>query len=65
MVPDMSLFQPYLDVFTEVDEWQRDPNRKLEDVPEIVDKIPELQDIVLDGRSVLGPYYDQHNLHRQ
>jgi hypothetical protein len=56
MVPDMSLYQPYLDVFTEIDEWQRKADRKLEDVPRIVDKIPELQDIVLDGHSILGPY---------
>ena len=56
MVPDVSLFQPYLDVFTEIDEWQRNKNRKLEDVPKIVDKIPQLPDIVLDGHSLLGPY---------
>ncbi len=56
MVPDLSLFQPYLDVFTEVDEWQRAKDRKLEDIPKIVNKIPELQDIVLDGHSILGMY---------
>lgn len=56
MVPDLSLFQPYLDVFSEIDEWQRDPKRKLEDVPKIVEKIPQLQDIVLDGHSILGMY---------
>ncbi|MGO9811399.1 MAG: hypothetical protein ACLP53_11575 [Isosphaeraceae bacterium] len=56
MVPDVSLFQPYLDVFAEIDEWQRRKDRKLEDVPKIVDKIPQLPDIVLDGHSLLGPY---------
>ena len=56
MVPDVSLFQPYLDVFAEIDEWQRNKNRKMEDVPKIVDKIPQLKDIVLDGHSLLGPY---------
>jgi len=56
VVPDLSLFQPYLDVFAEIDEWQRNKNRKLEDVPKIVNKIPELQDIVLDGHSILGMY---------
>lgn len=56
VVPDLTLFQPYLDVFAEIDEWQRDKNRKLEDVPKIVNKIPELQDIVLDGHSILGMY---------
>jgi hypothetical protein len=56
MVPDVRLFQPYLDVFAEIDEWQRSKNRKMEDVPKIVDKIPQLKDIVLDGHSLLGPY---------
>jgi hypothetical protein len=56
MVPDLSLVQPYLDTFTEIDEWQRRSDRKMEDVPKIVDKIPALQDIVLDGHSILGPY---------
>jgi hypothetical protein len=56
MVPDMSLYQPYLDVFTEIDEWQRKADRKMEDIPKIVDRIPALQDIVLDGHSILGPY---------
>jgi len=56
MVPDVSIFQPYLDVFAEIDEWQRNKNRKLEDVPKIVDRIPPLPDIVLDGHSLLGPY---------
>ena len=56
VVPDVSLFQPYLDVFAEIDEWQRSKNRKMEDVPKIVDKIPQLKDIVLDGHSLLGPY---------
>jgi hypothetical protein len=56
VVPDLSLFQPYLDVFTQIDEWQRDPKRKLEDVPKIVDRIPQLQDIILDGHSIIGMY---------
>ncbi len=56
VVPDVSLFQPYLDVFAEIDEWQRSKNRKMADVPKIVDKIPQLKDIVLDGHSLLGPY---------
>jgi hypothetical protein len=43
-------------VFTEIDEWQRNANRKLEDIPKIVNKIPQLDDIVLDGHSVLDMY---------
>ena len=36
-----------------------DPKRKLEDIPKIVNKIPALQDIVLDGHSLLGPVQEQ------
>jgi hypothetical protein len=56
IVPELNLFQPYLDTFTEIDEWQRRKDRKLVDIPKIVNKIPELPDIVLDGHSLLGMY---------
>ncbi len=56
VVPDLSLYQPYLDVFAQIDEWQRSPKRKLEDVPKLVESIPQLQDIVLDGHSIIGMY---------
>jgi hypothetical protein len=56
IVVDMSLAQPFYDVFDAVDNWQRRSDRKLEDLPGIIAKIPELEDIDVEGRSVLGPY---------
>ncbi|AMV38998.1 TolC family protein [Planctomyces sp. SH-PL62] len=53
---DLSLYQPFQDVFLEIDEWQRNPKRDLKDLPKIVAKVPQLEDVVIDGRSVLGPY---------
>jgi len=56
LVVDMSLAQPFYDVFNEVDGWQRRSDRKLNELPAIIAKIPELEDIDIEGRSVLGPY---------
>ncbi len=56
VVVDMSLAQPFYDVFNKVDEWQRRSNRTLEELPGIIAEIPELEDIDVEGRSVLEPY---------
>jgi hypothetical protein len=56
LVLDMSLAQPFYDVFNAVDNWQRRSDRKLEQLPSIIAQIPELEDIDVEGRSVLGPY---------
>ncbi len=39
-----------------MDAWQRRPDRNLGELPGIIGKIPQLQDIDIDGRSVLGIY---------
>ena len=56
IVVDMSLAQPFYDVFDAVDRWQRRPDRTLDELPGIIAKIPELEDIDVEGRSVLEPY---------
>ncbi len=56
LVVDMSLAQPFYDVFNKVDAWQRDAKRSLDQLPFIIAKIPELEDIDVEGRSVLAPY---------
>jgi hypothetical protein len=52
----MNLAQPFYEVFTAVDNWQRRGDRKLEELPVIIARIPELEDIDVEGRSVLAPY---------
>ncbi len=56
IVVDMSLAQPFYDVFDAVDGWQRRSDRTLDELPGIIAKIPELEDIDVEGRSVLEPY---------
>ena len=43
-------------MFDAVDKWQREPDRTLDELPGIIAKIPELEDIDVEGRSVLEPY---------
>ncbi len=57
LVMDQSfLGTPFYNVFDAVDNWQKNPDRNLSELPAIISQIPALQDIDLDGRSVLGPY---------
>lgn len=56
MVIDLSLTQGFRDVFTRIDDWQREADRDLADLPHLVDQVPSLQDVVIDGRSVLSLY---------
>jgi hypothetical protein len=56
IIIDMSLAQPFYDVFDAVDKWQRRPDRDLDELPGIIARIPELEDIDVEGRSVLEPY---------
>ena len=57
IVMDQSwLGEPFYNVFNAVDDWQKRPDRNLNELPGIIGKIPELQDIDIDGRSVLGIY---------
>ena len=53
---DRSLTKVFQQVFDAVDEWQRDPKRDLRDLPKFANRLPNLEDIVVDGRSVLGVY---------
>jgi hypothetical protein len=56
VVLDRSLIKPFFDAFDKIDAWQRNRNRELKDLPLIVDEIPDLQDVVIDGRSLLAVY---------
>jgi len=56
LVIDMSLTQGFRDVFDRIDDWQREEDRDLADLPGLVDQVPDLQDVVIDGRSILNLY---------
>ena len=56
IVIDQHLFQPFFDVFDGVHRWQKDPKRDLLQLPAIISKFPVLEDIDVEGRSVLGFY---------
>ena len=54
VIADRSLARSFKDVYDAIDEWQRDANRDLDQLPEIVSRLPKLEDVVIDGRSILG-----------
>jgi hypothetical protein len=56
MMVDRSLTRVFQEVFDAVDAWGLDPKRDLLDLPKFADRLPNLEDIVLDGRSTLGVY---------
>jgi hypothetical protein len=56
LIVDMSLAQPFYDVFNAVDAWQRRADRSLSELPTMIAKLPELEDIDVEGRSALAPY---------
>ncbi len=56
IVIDQHMVQPFYDVFSAVDNWQRNPNRTLAELPGIIKNLPDLEDIDVEGRSVLGLY---------
>ena len=61
LMPDRSLTRPFKNVYEAIDSWQRDPRHDLKVLPDIVDRLPDLDDIVIDGRSMLGVYTNGTN----
>ena len=58
---DRRFTESFKQVFDAIDLWAISPRRELTQLPEIAAKLPTLQDIVIDGRSVLGIYRDDYN----
>ncbi|GAC1470526.1 MAG: hypothetical protein NVSMB9_15710 [Isosphaeraceae bacterium] len=56
LVPDRSLTRSFKEVYDAIEDWQRDPRRRLEDLPNFAARLPKLNDVVIDGRSVLAVY---------
>ncbi|HWE37527.1 MAG TPA: hypothetical protein VG406_13240 [Isosphaeraceae bacterium] len=53
VVFDRSLLDPFRGVFVNVDRWSRRPDRQLNELPGIVDGLPDLQDVQIDGYPLL------------
>ena len=56
LMVNRSLTAPFKAVYSAIDRWQEKPNRELTELPDIVNRLPKLEDIILDGRSILGVY---------
>ncbi|HMB02191.1 MAG TPA: hypothetical protein VKP69_00450 [Isosphaeraceae bacterium] len=56
LILDRGLTRRFKQVFDAIDEWQRDPRRDLSDLPKFAARLPDLEDIVIDGRSALAVY---------
>lgn len=54
VVPDLADLAAFRDVFTTMDEWQRDPARKLAALPGFAERLPVLSDVILDGRPLIA-----------
>jgi len=56
LVLDRSLLKPFTKVFDDIETWQRNPKREMDELNAIAAKLPELEDLIVDGRSVLSFY---------
>ncbi len=54
VVPDLSFLSAFHTVFVAADVWQADPNRKLADLDSFGARLPLLDDVVIEGRSILA-----------
>jgi outer membrane protein TolC len=61
IIPDRNITRRFKETFEAVDDWQRNPRRRLEELPRFVESLPQLEDIIIDGRSVLGVYREGKN----
>ena len=56
MIVSRTLMAKFKEVFGKVDNWQKDPRRELTQLPKFAAELPDLEDVIIDGRSVLSVY---------
>jgi hypothetical protein len=56
LVLDRSLSREFQKTFNNINNWQKDPNRDMTDLPRLAAQLPKLEDVIIDGRSVLAIY---------
>jgi hypothetical protein len=50
IVPDRTLLLPFSNVFRQISDWERDPDHDPEQLDAIIGGLPQLENVVLDGR---------------
>jgi hypothetical protein len=56
LVLDRGLTRKFTETFDAIDLWQRNPRRELSELPKIAGGFPDLEDVIIDGRSCLAVY---------
>ena len=59
LIIDRSRTRPFKLIFEEIDRWSLSPKRVLEQLADIVDKLPDLEDLLIDGRSCQDVFKDE------
>ena len=55
IVPDRRALAAFRDVFKAVEVWSTRPERRLDELPRIVGRLPEPGEAIVNGRPILGP----------
>ena len=61
LVVDRSVVKRFREIYEKVDRWQADPTRSMGQLPSFANALPQLEDVVLDGRSLLNVYKEGKN----
>jgi len=61
LIPNRSITSRFNAVYEAVDRWQGNPRHELSDLPQFARQLPNLEDVKIDGRSVLGVYGEGKN----
>jgi Outer membrane efflux protein len=59
IIIDRSRTRPFKEVFERIDKWSLSPRRELNQLDAIVNDLPKLEDLVLDGRSSIEAFTDR------
>ena len=61
LIIDRTVVGKFRKVYEEVDRWQANPTRSMEQLPGFANSLPQLEDVVVDGRSLLAVYKEGKN----
>ena len=61
LIIDRTVVGKFRKIYEEVDRWQADPARSMQQLPAFANALPQLEDVVVDGRSLLNVYKEGKN----